>query len=345
MEAYFTAIGIILLGALLQSSTYVPVSMVREWSWETFSFVRGIVIYAVLPFLAASKLALPQGYLFYEMFDEVPFMQLAVTILAGAIWGAADLALERSMYFLGAARGKAVSVALTGIFGIVLATLVMHFFFYHAHPEWGISVAAVIAMLVGTAGFWLVGKAGDCKDIEIRSEQDADRRQFNLKKGIGFALLAGAMGACLNIAMVTGEGIFLPETIVAYRWLPTLFLFSCGAFASNTVICVVQNVRNNTFSEYSIGGVWKMNLIICVFTGIAEFAALYGFCIGRTFMKHTPMMIFAFFIFLVCQTLCTHMWEIIVREWHGMSRNTTRILVIGVILLVVSMFLPLLFGV
>ncbi len=345
MEAYLTAIGIILLGALLQSSTYVPVSMVREWSWETFSFVRGIVIYAILPLLAASKLALPQGYLFYEMFDEVPAFQLATTIVAGVIWGAADLAYERSMFYLGAARGKAVSTAFTGLFGIVLAALVMHFFFYHAHPEWGISVSAVVCMAVGLAGFWLIGVAGDRKDREISSEQDADRRQFNVKNGITFALLGGVMGACLNIAMVTGEGIFMPETIVAYRWLPALFLFCCGAFASNTVICIVQNVRNNTFAEYSMGGVWKMNLIICIFTGFAEFAALYGFCVGRTFMKHTPMMIFAFFIFLVCQTLCSHLWEIIVNEWHGMSRKTVQILTYGVLLLLVSIFLPLLFGV
>lgn len=341
MEAYFTAIGIIFLGALLQSSTYVPISMVREWSWETFSFVRGVIIYIALP-LWAAKLALPSGYLFYEMFDEVPMYQLVSTILLGVVWGAADLFYERSMFYLGASRGKALSTALTGVFGVVLAALVMHFFFFHSHPEWGISLSVIAGMVVGVTGFLLIGEAGDRKDREIRSVLDADRRQFNVGKGVFFAIMGSVMGGSLNIAMVTGEGIFLPETIVAYRWLPALFLFCWGAFAANTVICLVQNVRNNSFSEYSIGEVWKMNLIICALSGAAEFGALFTFCVGRTFISvtQTPLIIFSFFIMLVAQTLFSHLWEMVVNEWHGMSHTTSRIFLVGVLLLLVGIVLP-----
>ena len=340
MEAYLTALGIIFLGSLLRSSTYVPLSMVNEWSWESFSFVRGIVIYIALPALAATKLALPPGYLFYEMFDEVPAFQLASTIALGAVWGAADLLYERSMFYMGASRGRAFSSALTGVAGIVLAAWVMHTFFFHSHPEPGISLAVIAGMVIALAGYWLMGRAGDRKDREIHSDQDDDRRQFDMKRGVLAAVAGGVMGACLNIAMVTGDGIFLPETLVAYRWLPALFLFCIGAFVSNTVICVVQNIRNHTFYEYSQPGVWKMNLIICVLTGVAEFAALYGFCVGRTFFKDTPLMLFAFLVLLVSQTLFSHMWEMIVNEWHGISRKTERYLIGGIILLLLSVIVP-----
>ncbi len=340
MEAYLTAVGIIFLGTLLQSSSYVPISMVQEWSWESFSFVRGIIIYMVWPLWAASKLALPPGYLFYEMFDEVPVFQLSSTIVLGVIWGAADLLYEKSMYYMGASRGKAFSMAMTGLFGIVLSVLVMRGFFYHTHPEWGISVSVVLCMVIALAGYWFLGKAGDRKDREILSEQDDDRRQFDKKKGITFALLGGVMGACLNIAMVTGEGIFLPETLVAYRWLPALFLFSIGAFASNTVICIIQNIRNHSFSDYSQVGVWKMNFIICAVTGSTEFAAMFAFCVGRAFMKTTPLTLFAFIILLVGQYLFSLMWELIVNEWHGISRKTVKWMVTGILLLLAGILLP-----
>lgn len=344
MEAYLTALGIIFLGTLLKSSTYVPLSMVNEWSWESFSFVRGIVIYLVLPAMAATKLALPNGYLFYEMFDEIPVMQLVSTILLGLVWGAADLLYERSMFYLGASRGRALSSAMTGVAGIVLAAWVMHTFFFHAHPEAGISLSVIAGMAVALAGYWLIGRAGDRKDREIRSDQDDDRRQFDMKKGVLAAVAGGVMGACLNIAMVTGDGIFLPETLVAYRSLPSLFLFCIGAFISNTVICVVQNIRNHTFYEYSQPGVWKMNLIICVLTGVAEFAALYGFCVGRMFFKDTPLMFFAFLVLLISQTLFSLMWELIVNEWHGISRKTERLLIAGMLLLLLSAVVPELLG-
>jgi len=340
MEIYFTAVGIILLGALLQSSSYVPLSMVRDWSWESFSFIRGIIIYMVCPMWAAVHLALPSGYLFYEMFDEIPIFQLVATIAAGLVWGATELMYERSMFYLGASRGKALSSLMTALFGMGLAVLVMHTFFYHKYPEWELSASAVAGTLIAFAGYFFLGQAGDRKNKEIQSSQDADRRQFDWKRGLIFALSGGIMGACLNVAMVTGDGIFLPETIVAYRWLPALFLFCIGAFISNTVICIVQNIRNDSFYEYSQPEVWKMNLLLCVVTGLTEFAALFGFTVGRALFKETALSIYAFVIFLVCQTFCSHLWEMIVGEWQGISRTTRRYLGIAAVLLVLSIIVP-----
>ena len=44
---------IIAVGSFGQSSSYVPINKVREWSWESFWLVQGIFAWLVFPLLGA----------------------------------------------------------------------------------------------------------------------------------------------------------------------------------------------------------------------------------------------------------------------------------------------------
>ena len=49
---------IIAVGSFCQSSSYVPIKKVKEWSWESFWLVQGIFAWLVFPLLGA-LLAVP----------------------------------------------------------------------------------------------------------------------------------------------------------------------------------------------------------------------------------------------------------------------------------------------
>ena len=51
---------IIAIGSFGQSSSYVPINKVKDWSWESFWLVQGIFAWLVFPFLGA-QLAIPNG--------------------------------------------------------------------------------------------------------------------------------------------------------------------------------------------------------------------------------------------------------------------------------------------
>ena len=51
---------IIAIGSFGQSSSYVPINKVKDWSWESFWLVQGIFAWLVFPFLGA-LLAIPDG--------------------------------------------------------------------------------------------------------------------------------------------------------------------------------------------------------------------------------------------------------------------------------------------
>ena len=57
-----TLIGlfIIAIGSFGQSSSYVPINKVKQWSWENFWLVQGVFAWLVFPFLGA-LLGVPAG--------------------------------------------------------------------------------------------------------------------------------------------------------------------------------------------------------------------------------------------------------------------------------------------
>lgn len=42
---------IIAIGSFGQSSSYVPINKIRDWSWESFWLVQGIFAWLVFPYL------------------------------------------------------------------------------------------------------------------------------------------------------------------------------------------------------------------------------------------------------------------------------------------------------
>ena len=59
---------IIAIGSFGQSSSYVPINKVKDWSWESFWLVQGIFAWLVFPFLGA-QLAIPNGSSLLELWS------------------------------------------------------------------------------------------------------------------------------------------------------------------------------------------------------------------------------------------------------------------------------------
>ena len=67
---------IIAVGAFCQSSSYVPINKIKDWSWESYWLVQGIFAWLVFPLLGAC-LAVPEGHSLMELFAADPKASLA----------------------------------------------------------------------------------------------------------------------------------------------------------------------------------------------------------------------------------------------------------------------------
>ena len=108
MEILFGLL-IIAIGSFCQSSSYVPINKVREWSWESFWLTQGVVAWLVFPLLGA-LLAVPEGHSLGELFVNGDSFRIWMTILFGVLWGVGGLTFGLSMRYLGVALGQSISL-------------------------------------------------------------------------------------------------------------------------------------------------------------------------------------------------------------------------------------------
>ena len=337
---------IIAIGAFCQSSSYVPINKIKDWSWETFWIVQGFFAWLILPFLGA-LLAVPEGHCLCELFNSGNSFNIWMTILFGVLWGVGGLTFGLSMRYLGVALGQSIALGTCAGLGTILGPVFLNFFFPEQDPLSKLTFAVIIGVVVTLIGIAIIGIAGSMKAAGLSEEEKkAAVKDFNFPKGLAIALLAGFMSGCFNVGLAFGANINFGEaTDPMFRGLPATFLVTLGGFCTNAIYCFYQNTKNKTWSDYKKCSVWGSNLFFCILAGALWYSQFFGLSLGQGFLKDTPdLLTFSFCILMALNVTFSNVWGIILKEWKGCSNKTIVVLVVGLIVLIVSSFLPQLIG-
>ena len=324
---------IIAFGAFCQSSSYVPINKIKDWSWESFWLVQGIFAWLLFPLLGA-LLAVPSGHSLFEIYAQYPKESL-LTILFGALWGIGGLTFGLSMRYLGVALGQSIALGTCSALGAILGPV----FTGHAGDLTSAVIIGVVVMLVGIT---IVGIAGAMKAASLPEEEKKKAvKDFNFGKGIFVALLAGFMSACFAIGLSFGAPLKWAETPDIFSSLPATLLVTIGGFITNAAYCLYQNAKNKTFADYRQGGLWKHNILFCALAGLLWYTQFFGLSLGKGFLTDYPVLItFSWCILMALNVVFSNVWGIILKEWKGVDRKTVTVLVIGLLVLIFSTFLP-----
>ena len=324
---------IIAVGAFCQSSCYVPINKIKDWSWESYWVVQGVFAWLVLPFLGA-LLAVPAGHSLMEIFSMDP-KAVAMTIFYGVLWGVGGLTFGLSMRYLGVALGQSIALGTCAGLGTILAPI----FTGHASD---ITTSVVIGVVVTLVGIGIIGVAGHMKAQSLSEEEKKKAvKDFNFPKGIAVALLAGFMSACFNIGLYQGQDLHFEGVNPMFTTLPATFLVTLGGFVTNAVYCFFQNQKNHTWSDYGKGSVWGNNLLFCILAGALWYSQFFGLSLGKGFLTSSPaLMTFAFCILMALNVVFSNVWGIILKEWKGCSPKTITVLIVGIVVLIISSFVP-----
>ena len=173
-------------------------------------------------------------------------------------------------------------------------------------------------------------------------EKKAAVKDFNFPKGIVIALLAGFMSGCFNVGLEFGKDInFGDLTNPMFHTLPATLLVTFGGFITNAVYCFYQNGKNHTWGDYKNGGVWANNLLFCALAGALWYSQFFGLSLGKGFLTSSPtLMTLSFCILMALNVTFSNVWGIILKEWKGCSSKTIAVLIAGILVLIVSCFLP-----
>ena len=342
MEIIFGLL-IIAVGAFCQSSCYVPINKIKSWSWESYWIVQGLFAWLVCPLLGA-LLAVPAGHTFGEFFSAAPSFNIWMTILFGVLWGVGGLTFGLSMRYLGVALGQSIALGTCAGLGTVMGPILLNIFFPEQDPLAKLTASVIIGVVVTLLGIAIIGLAGAMKSAALSEEQKTSAiKDFNFPKGLAIALLAGFMSGCFNVGLAFGEGVTIPGADIdpMFASLPATFLVTLGGFVTNAIYCFYQNSVNKTWDDYKKFDVWGNNLIFCFIAGALWYSQFFGLSLGKGFLTSSPaLMTFSFCILMALNVTFSNLWGIILKEWKGCSQKTIAVLVCGIVVLIVSCFLP-----
>ena len=229
---------IIAIGAFCQSSCYVPINKIKDWSWESYWIIQGVFAWLVLPFLGA-LLAVPAGHSLFELFTAEQSFNIWMTIFFGVLWGVGGLTFGLSMRYLGVALGQSIALGTCAGLGTIMGPVLLNMFFPELNALESLTFAVILGVVVTLIGIAIIGVAGSMKAAALSEEEKkAAVKDFNFPKGLMIALLAGFMSGCFNVGLEFGKGINFGElTDPMFRTLPATLLVTFGGFITNAIYC------------------------------------------------------------------------------------------------------------
>ena len=325
MELLFGLL-IIAIGAFFQSSSYVPIKRVKDWSWESFWLTQGVFAYVLFPLLGV-LLTAPEGESLINLFSSHAYDSL-MAVFFGMLWGIGGLTFGLSMRYLGVALGQSLALGTCAGLGT-------------GHGE-KLTSAVIIGVIVTLIGITIIGIAGGMKSTSLSEEEKKKAvADFNFPKGIFVALLSGFMSACFAIGLEFGAPVAFSGVNPVFASLPATFLVTLGGFIICAGYCLWQNKRNRTWVDYGKSNLYLNNLLFCALAGALWYSQFFGLSLGKGFLSgSTTLLAFSWCILMALNVTFSNVWGIILKEWKGCSTKTIVVLVIGLMVLVLSTFLP-----
>jgi L-rhamnose-H+ transport protein len=351
------------LGGLASGSFYVPYRGVKRWAWETFWLAGGFFSWIIAPWFFAllmTKDLLP-------VLRETPGTVIFWTFFFGLLWGIGGLTFGLTMRYLGLSLGMAVVLGLCAAFGTLIPPIFRGEF---VNQVVGTSSGRIILLgiLVCLLGIAAAGLAGIYKERNMSPEQQrVTIKEFDLKKGVGVAILSGVMSACFAYGLAAGDPIkaltIKHGTPDLWQGLPVLVVVLLGGFTTNFIWCVILNIRNQTgyqyFTSTSRGPDNRTpdeinietavdapsretparvpilsNYLLCALAGTTWYFQFFFYSMGETQMGKYKFS--SWTLHMASIIIFSSLWGIGLKEWKGAGAQAGRLLALALFLLVGS---------
>ena len=185
---------IIAIGSFGQSSSYVPINKVKDWSWESFWLVQGIFAWLVFPFLGA-QLAIPNGSSLLELWSAGG---AAGAVIYGILWGIGGLTFGLSMRYLGVALGQSIALGTCAGFGTLFPAVFGGTDLFH-----GDGLVLLIGVCITLAGIAVIGYAGSLRARNMTGGKESGCKGFRVDERFA----CRSFGRCDECLLQSGPGI------------------------------------------------------------------------------------------------------------------------------------------
>lgn len=341
-----TAIGTLIwaLGGLAGAVFSLPFRKAKGWRYESYWLVYAVFGFVLFP-VALALIVVPD---LFGVIGGAPSGTLALCAGFGALWGIGGLSWGLMIRYLGVGLGLAIGCGLCSATGTLIPPIVKgQAASLVADKSAVVTLASVVVSLLGIV---FVGLAGKSKEDELPEEaKKAAVAEFNFKKGVLVALVAGVASAGMNFGLqgaewITAEGArtSLADVAVAagadrlWSGMPVLVVVLFGGFIVNLAWCLVENAKNGSFGDYA-------TIVRPASAGVVFWSGLAGVIWAMQFVCQKAGESFAgdiayisFAIVMGSSVLFSSLTGIFLGEWKGTGLKTRAFLAAGLTVLAAS---------
>jgi L-rhamnose-H+ transport protein len=342
------------IGGFASGSFYIPYKKVKGWHWESYWIVGGLFSWLIVPPLAA-WLTIPH---FTDIISSTGVSTLLITFFFGLLWGIGGLTYGLGVRYLGVSLGSSIILGLCMVFGALIPSIYYDFspvagkdtFSMMCGSTWGLTVLS--GLIVCILGIIICGKAGTMKEKQLRASSDPHgmevKTEYKFALGMFVSIVSGVLSACFNFGLEAGqsmgavaneawklahpgEGEFLYRNNVIY------VVLLWGGLTTNFIWCMILNARNKTFGDYTNKKTpLRSNYMFAALAGTTWFLQFFFYGMGESKLGNGPSSWILHMAFII---LVANMWGIILKEWKGVSKKTSRTIAVGILTIILAVII------
>lgn len=332
------------IGGFASGSFYLPFKKVQQWSWESYWLIGGLFSWLIIPPLAA-VLTVPE---FASIIGSTNSSVVSMTYVMGLLWGIGGLTYGLCIRYLGMSLGNSVVLGYCAAFGALIPPIYYSVYNVSGKVSFNDLLATTGGQLVllGVAvcliGIAICGYAGMIKERNLSlAEQKSTIAEFNLFKGLAVATVSGILSACFNFGIEAGKP--MAELAVRNGGNPlfqnnvTYVVLLWGGLTTNLIWCVILNLRNKTFGDYTNSNApLKSNYLFSALAGFTWFLQFFFYGMGESKLGNGASSWILHMAFII---LISNIWGILLKEWNGVDRKTRLTITTGILTIVLSVIL------
>ena len=322
------------IGGFAAGSFYLPLKQIRHWAWESGWLVNGFFSWIIAP-LVVALLSVP---LLFSVLLGAPPAALMWTFLFGVLWGIGGLTFGLSVRYLGMSLGYGVALGFCAAFGTLVPAIhdgsIIQLL--TTMPGW-VVLSGILVCLIGIA---VCGYAGHMKEATLTDEEE-EKEDFHLGRGLLVAGFAGLMSACMAFAFAAGKPVAdaAREAGTAPLWVNSavLLVILLGGFLTNVLCCGYLLWKKGTWKDYlkkKDEAPRGRNFTFAAVAGVVWYLQFMFYGMGSTKMgayDFTSWTLHMSFIIIA-----SNIWSLSLKEWKGASRKTVGMLVAGILVITLS---------
>ncbi|WP_109485230.1 L-rhamnose/proton symporter RhaT [Occallatibacter savannae] len=327
MTSVVAGIGWHIVGASMAASFYAPIERVRKWSWETTWALAGLFSWVLLP-IGVSLVLLPRFFSFYSSQSA----SLLLTVAAfGAMWGVGNVSYGLTMRYLGMSLGIGVAIGVTLIVG-TLVPPVMHgqAAALFTTRSGLITMSGVLVALIGVA---IVSWAGHQKEVQLKGHL----QEFNVGLGLLLAVLCGIFSSGMSFAIDAAQPMEAAAKSLGvnplYAALPSYVIIMGGGAVINFAYCFIRLAvlpRLSLRSDLNQDSPTLMkNAALASTGGIMWYLQFFFYAWGAANIPPDRAYV-NWMLHMSIYVLCGGLVGLVLGEWAGVRKQSVRLLLAGV---------------